>query len=168
MKVGEGARIYETAKIVDRGSWGPAEITIGKNCLIGDFAFVAARKLEMMDGSQIGPHASVTGGGEVTLDRLSVVGYGVRLISGTYSTRGEYMCEAGPPEKRRLIIGSITLMEGAYIGANSVICVSERCRDIVIGPHAVVGALTYIDESVPPRTVIYPKKNYVEKRRPRP
>ncbi len=165
MKIGDGSKIYETAKIVDSGSWGSAEIEIGKNCLICDFTFIGVKKLIMREGSQIGLYASIHGGGEVTLGKYSVVGYGVRLISGSDSTSAKYMCDAAQPSEREVLIGSITLGEGAYIGTGAVICVSKKCPDIEIGDFSVVGALSYIDSSVPNRTIIHPRKDYVIKKR---
>lgn len=152
MKVGFGSKIYETARIVEEGR----EILIGENCLVGDFAFVAARKLVMEDGSQISPHAIIGGGGEVHLGKFSVVGFGAMLLPATDSPTARYMCEAKPEEERQIIRGSITLGQGAYIGAGAVICVSKKCPNIKIGDHAVVGALSYVDESVAASTIIHP------------
>jgi len=150
MKVGAGSKIYATAKIVEE-----AEILIGKNCLIGDFAFIAARRLVMEDMSQISPYAIIGGGGEVRLGKCSVVGFGAILIPATDSPSGRYMCEVKPEEERDIIRGSITLGQGAYIGSGAVICVSKKCPNIEIGENAVVGALSYIDESVAANTIIH-------------
>ncbi|GAH06285.1 unnamed protein product, partial [marine sediment metagenome] len=82
----------------------------------------------------------------------------------TFSTEGKYMNDT-IPEQSKVIRGSITLGEGAYIGAGAVICVSKKCPHIIIGEHAVVGSLSYIDNSIPAYTVIYPNKEYVVKKR---
>lgn len=152
-------QIYETAKVVTK------DIKFGENCVIGDFAFVAPRKLVMADGSQIGPHAILSGGGEIYLEESSVVGFGVKLICATDSTSAPFMCESAPPDKRDIVRGSITLGERAYIGSGAVICVSKEHPHIMIGDYSVVGALTYLDRSLDPFKVIYPKKDYVEKKR---
>jgi len=156
VKVGSGSKIYETAKIVQDGH----EIVIGENCLIGDFAFVAARKLVMEDGSQMSPHAIIGGGGEVYLGKFSVVGFGAILLPATDSPAGRYMCEAKPEEEREIIRGSITLGQGAYIGSGAVICVSKKCPHIKIGEYAVVGVSSYIDESVAAGIIIHPIMKY--------
>jgi acetyltransferase-like isoleucine patch superfamily enzyme len=157
--VDSSSTIFPTSKIVSK------EMEIGKKCLIGDFAFVAARKLIMMDGSQISPHAIIGGGGNVTLSKYSVVGFGAKLFPATDQTSAEFMCEAAPPEKRDVIRGSITLGEGVYIGSGAVICVSKKCPNIEIGDNTVVGSLSYIDESLPANIVIHPKIQYTIKKR---
>jgi len=162
MKVGRGSKIFETAKIVQENR----EIIIGENCLIGDFAFIAPRKLVMMDGSQINPHAVLASGGDIILGKFSAVGFGTKLIPATDSTSARYMCEAAPTGTRQVIRGSITLGEGAYIGSGAVVCVTKEHPHIVIGDYAVVGALSYIDKDVPPYTIIHPQIiKYVTKQR---
>jgi acetyltransferase-like isoleucine patch superfamily enzyme len=156
MKIGARSKIYETAKIVSDGD---REIDIGDDCLVGDFAFIAVKKLVMRDCSQISPHAIVSGGGEAELRKYSVVGFGVQLITGTDTTEGKYMCEAASKEYRTIIRGKITLEEGAYIGAYAIVCVSKRSPEIVIGEHAVVGSMSYIDKSIDPFTIVYPVQN---------
>ena len=161
MKIGKGSKIYETAKIVEEGH----EIIIGENCLIGDFAFVAARKLTMEDGSQISPHAIIGGGGEVRLGRFTVVGFGAMLLPATDSPSGKYMCDAKPEQERKIIRGSIVLEEGAYIGSGAVVCINAKHSDITVGKNAVVGALSYIDKSIPADTIIHPVIKYQKTRR---
>lgn len=161
MKVGKDSKIYETAKIVQEGH----EITIGNNCLIGDFAFVAARKFTMEDGSQISPHAIIGGGGEVHLGKFAVVGFGAMLLSATDSPAAKYMCEAKSEEERRITRGSIKVEQGAYIGSGAVICVSEKHPKITIGKDAVIGALSYIDKSIPSNTIIHPAMKYHKRSR---
>ena len=165
MKVGEGTRIYETAKIATKFRTGEAEIDIGDNCLIGDFTFVAVRLLKMQYGSQIAPHAMLSGGGFVLMGKFSVVGFGAHLITGSDTVKGKYMCEAAPAEDRHIVRGGIILEEGAYLGANVVVCVTEKNPIIVIGAHSVVGAMSYIDKWVPPNTIIYPKQALITKPR---
>lgn len=156
MKIDASSKIYETAKIVIKDH----EISIGKNCLIGDFAFVAARKLVMEEGSQISPHAIIGGGGEIHLGKFSVVGFGAILIPATDSPIAKYMCEARSENERQIIRGSIKLGEGAYVGSGAIICVSRKCPNIEIGDYAVIGALSYIDKSVPANTIIHPVFKY--------
>ena len=152
MKVGLGTKIYDPIVILKVGH----ELVIGKNCSIGQFAFIAARKLVMEDGAEICPHAILGGGGDITLGKYSTVSYGTKLIPATFSTDGKYMND-NIPEKSKIIRGSITLGEGAYIGSGAVVCVSKKCLHIKIGDYAVVGALTYLDHSLPANTIITPK-----------
>jgi len=152
VKVGLGTRIYEPVVILKVGH----ELIIGKNCSIGQFSFIAARKLVMEDGAEICPHAILGGGGDITLGKYSTVNFGAKLIPATFSTEGRYMND-NIPKKSRIIRGSITLGQGAYIGSGAVVCVSKKCLHIKIGNYAVVGALTYLDHSVPANTIIHPK-----------
>lgn len=162
MKIGRGSKIYETAKIVTEDN----EIEIGENCFIGDFAFVAVKKLVMMDGAEIAPHAIISGGGQAILGKYSVVDFGAHLVTGTDTPSARYMCGAAPPEKRRIVRGSITLGEGSYVGSGAIICVSKKCSNIKIGDYAVIGALSYIDDNVSPYTIIHPcqEKQVTERR----
>ncbi|MCJ7761481.1 hypothetical protein MUP59_10145, partial [Candidatus Bathyarchaeota archaeon] len=154
------SKIYPTAKIVDS-----CKLEMGEHCIIGDMAFIAVQHLKMEDGAQIAPHAIVSGGGEVYMEAYSAVGFGSQLITGTDSPEGELMCEAAEPSQRKVIRGSITLQHGAYIGSGAIVCVSKRQQHIVIGENAVVGALTYIDESVDPYIVVHPDPTLIYKDR---
>jgi len=158
------SQIYPTAKIVNTTN-DPAKFRIGKKCIIGDFVFIALKRLRMGFGSQIAPHAMLSGGGEVIMEPFSVIGFGSHLITGTDTTRGKYMCEAASKEFRNVIRGSITLKKGAYIGSNAMICVCEEYPDIVIGENSVVGAFSYIDKDIPPNIIVYPKQELVFKPR---
>lgn len=159
--MGKGSKIYPTAKVLIENR----TIIIGKNCFIGDFALVASKELIMEDGSQINPHAILSGGGKIFLGKNSVIAFGAKLIPSTDRPEAKYMCEAAPKEQRNVITGSITLGKGAYIGSGAVICVSPKCPHIVIGDYAVVGALTYIDKSIPSYTIVHPKVELVMKKR---
>lgn len=161
MKIGHGSKIYDTARVLEYNR----VVEIGVDCIIGDLAFVAARKLVMEDGSQISPHAIIGGGGDVILGKYSVVGFGAMLLPATDSPSAKYMCEAAPLEDREIIRGSITLGEGAYVGAGAVICVSKKHPNITIGDYSVVGSLSYIDKSFPANIVVHSVVRYVKKKR---
>ena len=151
------AKIFNTAKIVRQHH----SIIVEADCTIGDFAFIAARNFWMMYGSQVGMHAVIGGGGDVVLKRFSVVGSNATLIPATESPKAEYMCEAGPPDGRKVIRGSICIGEKAYIGAGATICVSEDDPDIEIGDRVIIGAGSYIDKSIPNDRMVYPKQTLV-------
>lgn len=159
--VNKSARIYDTARIVKAKH----NVTIGEDCMVSDFAFIAARNFIMMKGSQVGIGAFIGGGGDVTLASYSVVGSQARLIPATESTTAEYMCEAAPPEKRKVIRGSITIGEKAYIGVGATICITEKEPHIEIGNRTVIGSGTYIDKSVEDNVIIRPRQELVWKKR---
>jgi acetyltransferase-like isoleucine patch superfamily enzyme len=158
------AIIYSTAKIVNTS--GRAErFNIGAKCIIGDFVFIALKRLEMVFGCQIAPHAVISGGGELMMEPYSVIGFGTQIITGTDTPKGKYMCEAVKRDFRHIIRGSVTLKRNSYIGSGVIICVSEDCLDIIIGENSVVGAFSYIDKSIEPNTIVHPKQELVYSKR---
>lgn len=154
------AKIWEPVAIVATNH----EIIIGPKCRIGQFVFIACKKLVMEEGSEISPLSVLGGGGSIHMGKYSTIDYGAKLIPGTFTTEGQYMNDA-IPEKTVVVNGSITLGEGACIGAGAVICVTEKCPNITIGDFAVIGANSYIDKSVEPHMIVHPKITYQVERR---
>lgn len=154
-KIHASAKIWQPTTILEANR----KIDIGAHCRIGQFCFIAPRTLVMEEGAEISPLAVLGGGGDIYMCKYSVVDYGAKLIPATFTTEGEYMNDAIMQEdasKVNIIRGSIKLEEGAVIATNAVVTVSKKCKNIVIGKNSVVGALSFIDESVPPNTIIYP------------
>jgi len=154
--VGRNTTIYEYVVILKADH----EITIGNDCLIGQFAFIGPRKLVMKDKSQIAPGARLSGGGEVYMGYKSAIGFNANIICATDTPEAQFMVEAGEPSERRVIRGSITIEEGASVESGAIVCVSRRCKDIVIGKYTVIGAGAYIDRSVPANRKIVPIQKY--------
>ena len=136
--------IYETAKITPQ-----TELELEEGSWIGDFVFVNLQRLTLHRGSQIGAFASLTGGGRVEVGQYTTIGYGVRLISGTDTPEGRYMVDSAPLNQRNVIRGRIDIGNNCFIGANAVVCVSKRSPNLSIGDNSVIGALSYVDNSVP-------------------
>lgn len=155
-------KIYATA-LVNPGELG--KTSIAPKCIIGDFAFVMPRILQMEEGAQIGPGAIVSGGGTFFMKKYSVLGFGAIVITATDTPQGKYMCEAAPMKERDIIRGSVTLEENSYVGSGATIIVSREFPDIVIGKNSVVGAMTFINRSVPEDTIIYQSIKYIIKTR---
>jgi len=143
MSVGKGF-IYQTAKITAQ-----TRVELAEDSWIGDFVFVHLSRLRLGRGSQVNPFASLTGGGEVFVGDYSVIGYGARVISGTDTPEAEYMADKAPKQGRRVVRGSVKIGNNCFIGANAVICVSQRSQHVEIGDNAVIGALSYVDRNVP-------------------
>lgn len=139
---------YETAKITPSTA-----LELGKDAWIGDFVFISLRQLTLGPGSQINAFASLTGGGTVTVGQYSVIGYGVRIITGTDTPEGRYMADRAPTDQRRIVRGTVRIGDNCFIGANSVISVSSRHPRIEIGHNTVVGAMSYLDKSIPDKVV---------------
>jgi len=140
--------VYESARISPK-----TIVELSEDAWIGDFVFVSLEKLTLGRGSQVNPFASLTGGGKVEIGDYSVIGYGVRMISGTDTPEGRYMADRAPARDRRIVRGTVRIGNNCFIGANSVITVSMKNPNINIEDNVVVGALSYVDESVPARTV---------------
>ncbi len=146
--MGKPGSIYATAKITPQ-----TEVELSEDAWIGDFAFVNLAKLTLGKGSQVNTFASLTGGGEVKIGDYSVIGYGVRVITGTDTPEGKYMADRAPSHERSVVRGAVEIGNNCFIGANSVICVSHMNPRIEIGDGAVIGALSYVDRSVPAQTI---------------
>jgi acetyltransferase-like isoleucine patch superfamily enzyme len=63
------------------------------------------------------------------------------------------MADRAPAQDRKIVRGTVRIGNNCFIGANSVISVSMRSPNINIEDNVVVGALSYVDESVPTRTI---------------
>jgi acetyltransferase-like isoleucine patch superfamily enzyme len=144
----ETRSVFPSARITSK-----TQLKLGEGAWIGDFVFVHLEQLMLGKGSQIAAFASLTGGGEVQVGEYTTIGYGVRIIAGTDSTEGRYMADKAPAAERNVIRGTIKIGSGCFIGANSVICVSKRHPNLEIGDHAVIGALSYVDQNVPANSV---------------
>jgi acetyltransferase-like isoleucine patch superfamily enzyme len=140
--------VYDTAKITPE-----TKLELGSDAWIGDFVFVNLESLRIGKGSQVGAFASLTGGGRVEIGEFTTVGYGVRVISGTDTTEGRYMADQAPEAERNVVRGTVKIGSRCFIGANAVVCVSEREPNIEIGSDVVIGALSYVDQSVRPNVV---------------
>ena len=140
--------VYESARISPK-----TVVKLGEDAWVGDFVFVNLEKLTLGRGSQVNAFASLTGGGKVEIGDYSVIGHGVRVISGTDTPEGRYMADRAPAQDRKIVRGTVRIGNNCFIGANSVISVSLKNPNIQIEDNVVVGALSYVDESVPARTI---------------
>lgn len=158
MKIHKSAKIWQPTTILEANR----TIDIGEYCRIGQYCFIAPRKLVMEEGAEISPLAVLGGGGDIYMCKYSTVDFGAKLIPATFTTKGFYMNDAMlhiNEETVDIIRGSITLEEGAVVASNAVVCISQKCKDIIIGRHSVVGALAYVDHSIPADTIVRPKPN---------
>jgi acetyltransferase-like isoleucine patch superfamily enzyme len=161
-KISKYAKVYDTAKIIKARH----NIVVEDLCMICDHSFIAARNFHMGIGSQVGIGALIAGGGDVTLKPYSTVGSGAKLIPATESPKAEYMCDSVEEGKgRKVIRGSITIGEKAYIGVGATICVSEKNPDIIIGDNTIIGAGVYIDKSIEADLMVIPQQSLTVKKR---
>lgn len=160
-KHGEKIRIYPTAKIIK-----PENLELGSNVTIGDFCFINAGKHTLIgDNSQLNAYSSIIGGGETNILNDVCISYYAILLSGTDTPHGRFMVDAKPLSQRKVVRGKITIKSGAFIGAHSIITVSEKNPDVTIGSGAVIGAGAYIDKDVPSNTIVIPEQKLIFKPR---
>jgi acetyltransferase-like isoleucine patch superfamily enzyme len=159
IKYGEGTVVYQPVVILDSPT---KEIVFGKKCSIGQFSFIAARKLIVEDNVEICPYSTIHGGGDVYIGRGVGVGWGVRIIPATTTKETKYSADtmsSESPDNVEIIRGSITIEEGVWLAANAMICISRKRPNITIGKFARIGAMSYIDKDVPPYAIVRPVQN---------
>ncbi len=130
---------YSTAIVSDR-----TELNAHADAIVHDFVLVTCRRLIMDKGSQINAHSTLAGRGAVYIGENAVISYGCTLLTSSDSPDAEFMNDIMPMYIRNVKTEDIRLGEGSFIGAHSVIM-----PGVSIGPRAVVGALSYVDKSVP-------------------
>lgn len=159
IKYGEGTVVYQPVVILDSPS---KEIVFGKNCSIGQFSFIGARKLIVEDNVEICPYSTIHGGGDVFIGRGVGVGWGVRIIPATTTKETKYSADTmseEDPNNVEIIRGSITVEEGVWLAANAMLCISRKHPNIRIGKFARIGAMSYIDKDIPTCAIVRPVQN---------
>ncbi len=141
----EGARIFSWVKIVH-----PENLWLGAHSTVDDFVFLNAGRLTRVGRYvHIACHASVIGGGELTIDDYAVVATGARLLTATDTFEGgARMSTHLPDEQRSVVDGAITIGRDAFVGANAVVM-----PGVTIGEGAVAGAGAVVTRDLEPWTV---------------
>jgi acetyltransferase-like isoleucine patch superfamily enzyme len=149
-KIYDGVRFREGIKL-----------EMEEDTFIGSNTLILVPELLMRRGSQINADATLAGRQRVELGENVVVGYGALLLTASDTPEGEFMNDASPIEKRKVREGPIIVEDNAFIGSRAIIMPGVR-----IGKNSVVGAGSYISESVPENTVLKPRQQLEEKYRP--
>jgi acetyltransferase-like isoleucine patch superfamily enzyme len=142
---GDNVTIYPLAKIVN-----PEFVEIGSHTMIDDFTFInGGRGLRIGRYVHVAAFSCIIGGGKVTIGDCVVIGYGVRLISGTDDYHGgKKMTTALPEEQRSVIRGNIIVQNDAFVGVNTVIH-----PNVTIGEGAIIGSNSLVLKDVKPWTI---------------
>lgn len=140
------ALIYTGAKFREN-----IDITMEENTFIGTNAVILVPKLTMRKGSQINAGAILSGKDEIMLEENVVVGYGCVLLTSTDTSKGKFMNDAIPEEKRKIRRGPIIVRKNSFIGANVVVM-----PNLEVGPNAILGAGCYVDKPVLPNRKLIP------------
>ncbi|MCO8246699.1 MULTISPECIES: DapH/DapD/GlmU-related protein [unclassified Haladaptatus] len=139
-------KVFEWARLVNTDN-----LELGENVEIDDFVLVNAG-----DGTYIGDNSclhsgtKLIGGGEFYMGRNSVVTYNCVLVTG-YPKFTSHMSSGVPADEKDRVQGTIRIEDEVFVGSGSVVM-----PDVTLGEGAVVGALSYVDEDVPPWTIRYP------------
>lgn len=145
-EVEERDGIYELAKIVS-----PESLELGENAEIGDFVFLnAGERTVIGDYSCLHSGTSVIGGGKLYVGRAVAITYNCVLVTSVPAYTS-HMSTCVPRDEKDVFDEPIRIGDEAFIGSNSVVM-----PGVTVGEGAVVGALSYLDEDVPPWTVRFP------------
>ena len=145
MKIGAATRISDLAVIRY-----PDLTRIGDRCAIDEFTVVTTI-LEMGSFVHIAPHCSILGGKEsvLTMGDFSGMAAGCRLICGSDDFRGGYLINPMVDLKYRNVIhGRIRIGRFATLGVNVIVLPS-----VTIGEGATIGAGSLVHKDVKPWTI---------------
>ena len=164
MRTGKNCLIFDGAKI------GNSEcLEMEDDVTIHDFVMLNAGKSTFIGrGSQINAGTVIAGGGVLNIGRYVTIGYNCTILSGTDTPLGKFMCDSKQASERHIVRGTIDIADRAFIGSNSLICVSRKNRIIRIGEGAVIGAGSRIFKDVEPNMIIIPKQEFLVKERQKP
>ena len=143
--LGSGTYINSSAKLYRNINFRKGIVLfMDENTFIGDGCTILVPKLTMQKGSQICAGTVLAGKDEVILEENAVCGYGCILLTSSDNPRGEFMNDASPEDKRAIKTGYIILRKNSFVGSRSLIMPS-----VEVGERTVIGAFSYIDESIP-------------------
>ncbi len=148
---GKDTIIHSQAKIVFA-----EKIVLGHSVIIDDFVlFVGAENSRVESFSHIGAHSSIIGGGIFEMQGFTGISQGCRIVTGTDEGRGDWlMGPAVPPQFRKvdrshvilekhvhlgtgcIVLPGVTLAEGTYVGANSLVTKDTEPWSIYVGSPA--------------------------------
>lgn len=138
---GTNVKIYSMAKILN-----PECAWIEDEVRILDFAFVDAKEsLYIGKHTIIAWHCVIEGHSNIRIGNRCFLGPGVKLLSSTYEFNGYYANEHLPDGAHKTRYGDITMMDDAYIGANSVVL-----PGVTIGEGTIVGANSLVNHNLKP------------------
>ena len=139
---GVNVRIYPTTILAF-----PENMSLSEGNMIQDFCLVVQQSFTMKRGAQINSGSKIVGNGVFEIGEYSTVSYNVVILTGTDC--GKVMNDYAVEELREIVTGSVTLRDRVFIGAGSIICVSKKHPNIVVGRDVIIMANSYVDRSIP-------------------
>ena len=146
--VGRNVVIHESVVIFN-----PSNVHIGHDVRIDCFAVISAGEAGIFIGNNV--HIATMaqifgGGGRVTLEDFTGISSRVSIYTASDDFSGAGMTGPTIPLKyKRLLTGSVTLRKHALIGCGSVVMPNTE-----LGLGSAVGALTFVNENVPPFSIV--------------
>lgn len=125
-----------------------AELTIGDNCVIQNYAFIQltkpAPRLIIGDHVVVGRHSILTVKKLVQIGDYTRIGSFVQIIDHDHGT-----------ERDKLIMEQEAIIEPVIIGKDVWVGVGARIlKGVTIGDHAVIGANAVVTRDVPPFAIV--------------
>jgi galactoside O-acetyltransferase len=143
MPIAASAKIYPLAKIVQDGG----NFDLGDHSQIDDFVFVnAGRGCRIGRFVHLAAFASVTGGGELTMEDFSGLSPGCRVLTASDDFTGPFLTNPTVPrELTHYVYGHVVIGRYAIVGANAVVF-----PGVEIGEGAAVAAGAVVRRDLPP------------------
>lgn len=143
--VGEGVKIYPTAKIIQ-----PEVIEIGDHSMVDDFTFIYGGKgIVIGRYVHIATFVSIIGGGELEVGDYADIAAGARILTGTDTYyEGARMSTALPEEQKNVLRSKVTIGKDAFVGTNAVVH-----PGVTIGEGAIIGSCSLVLEDCEPWTI---------------
>lgn len=134
--------------ISDKASiYNPANISIGNNVRIDDFAILSAGigGIEIRNFVHIAAGAKLIGAGKITLEDYTGISSDTKLLSSTDDFSGEYFAGVTlDNDLRNVTTGQITIKRKSTIGAGCVIL-----PNVTVGYNSALGAMSFLKYDIP-------------------
>lgn len=134
--------------ISDKASiYNPANISIGNNVRIDDFAILSAGSggIEIHNFVHVAAGAKLIGQGKIILEDYSGISSDVKLLSSTDDFSGEYFAGVTiADELRNVKSGQITIKRKSTIGAGCVVL-----PNVTVGENSALGAMSLLKVRIP-------------------
>lgn len=138
---GKDVRLYPLAKITK-----PEVVELDDNCQVFDFAWLyGGLSIKIGKYSTITWHALIEGAGETLIGDRAFVGPGTKIITSMNEHNGFRMVDHLPEGQAKLIMGRTTIGNDVSIGAGCIVLPS-----VTLGEGAVVGANSLVIKDLEP------------------
>ncbi len=144
--LGDNVLISDKASI-----YNPANISIGNDVRIDDFAILSAGigGIEIHNYIHIAAGAKLIGAGKITLEDYAGISSDTKLLSSTDDFSGEYFAGVTfSNDLRKVTTGQITIKRESTIGIGCVIL-----PNVTVGANSALGAMSFLKCDIPDNTI---------------